>query len=176
MNHIDTSDYYGPHVTNQIDPEALHPYSDGLVIVTKIGDRRGKDGSVLPALSPTELRQAVRDNLRNLGLHVLHVVNFRNMRCRKGIRLEEAAAPGAKWKLELCRNCVGGGPKPPTNTDVTWSHQGVSPGRKSLKSIARRGVSVSRGERRRNRFPACSFSRLRSRAHCAVTATCRRAA
>lgn len=79
VNHIDTSDFYGPHVTNQIIREALHPYADDLVIVTKIGARRGDDGSWLPAFSPQELKQAVHDNLRNLGLDVLDVVNMRVM-------------------------------------------------------------------------------------------------
>lgn len=79
VNHIDTSDFYGPHVTNQIIREALHPYPDDLVIVTKIGARRGHDASWLPAFSPAELRQAVHDNLRNLGLEALDVVNFRVM-------------------------------------------------------------------------------------------------
>ena len=78
-NHIDTSDFYGPHVTNQLIREALHPYPDDLVIVTKIGARRGADGSWLPAFSPEELTQAVHDNLRNLGLDVLDVVNLRIM-------------------------------------------------------------------------------------------------
>ncbi len=79
VDHIDTSDYYGPHVTNQIIREALHPYPDNLTIVTKIGARRGNDGSWLPARSAAELTQAVHDNLRNLGLDVLDVVNFRIM-------------------------------------------------------------------------------------------------
>lgn len=79
VNHIDTSDFYGPHVTNQLIREALHPYSDDLVIVTKIGARRGPDGSWLPAFSPEELTQAVHDNLRHLGLEVLDVVNLRSM-------------------------------------------------------------------------------------------------
>jgi pyridoxine 4-dehydrogenase len=79
VNHIDTSDYYGPHITNQLIREALHPYPDDLVIVTKIGATRGDDGSWLPALSPAELRQAVHDNLRNLSLDVLDVVNLRSM-------------------------------------------------------------------------------------------------
>lgn len=79
VNHIDTSDFYGPHVTNQLIREALAPYSDDLVIVTKIGARRGADGSWLPALSPKDLIQAVHDNLRNLGLDVLDVVNLRIM-------------------------------------------------------------------------------------------------
>jgi pyridoxine 4-dehydrogenase len=79
VNHIDTSDFYGPHVTNQIIRKALHPYSDGLVIVTKIGARRGADGAWLPAFSAEELTSAVHDNLRNLGLDVLEVVNLRSM-------------------------------------------------------------------------------------------------
>jgi aryl-alcohol dehydrogenase-like predicted oxidoreductase len=79
VNHIDTSDYYGPHVTNRLIREALHPYPDDLVIVTKIGARRGTDGSWLPAFSPAELTQAVHDNLENLGIDVLDVVNFRIM-------------------------------------------------------------------------------------------------
>jgi len=77
VNHIDTSDYYGPHVTNQIIKQALHPYPDGLVIVTKVGARRGSDKSWIPALSPQELIDAVHDNLRNLGLDTLDVVNLR---------------------------------------------------------------------------------------------------
>jgi pyridoxine 4-dehydrogenase len=79
VNHIDTSDYYGPHITNQLIREALHPYPDDLVIVTKIGARRGDDASWLAASSPAELTQAVHDNLRNLSLDVLDVVNLRNM-------------------------------------------------------------------------------------------------
>jgi aryl-alcohol dehydrogenase-like predicted oxidoreductase len=77
VNHIDTSDYYGPHVTNQIIKKALHPYSDDLVIVTKVGARRGEDKSWLHALSRHELIDAVHDNLRNLGLEKLDVVNLR---------------------------------------------------------------------------------------------------
>jgi aryl-alcohol dehydrogenase-like predicted oxidoreductase len=79
VNHIDTSDFYGPHVTNQLIREALAPYPDDLVIVTKISAKRGADGSWLPAFSPEELTQAVHDNLRNLGLDVLEVVNLRSM-------------------------------------------------------------------------------------------------
>ena len=79
VNHIDTSDFYGPHVTNQIIREALHPYNDDLVIVTKIGARRDDKGAWLPAFSPAELKQAVHDNLRNLGVDVLDVVNLRVM-------------------------------------------------------------------------------------------------
>jgi pyridoxine 4-dehydrogenase len=79
VNHIDTSDYYGPHVTNQLIREALHPYPDDLVIVTKIGARRGTDGSVLAASSPDELIRAVHDNLRNLDVDALDVVNLRNV-------------------------------------------------------------------------------------------------
>lgn len=79
VNHIDTSDFYGPHITNQLIREALHPYRDDVVIVTKIGARRGPDASWLPAFSAQELEQAVHDNLRNLGLDVLDVVNLRAM-------------------------------------------------------------------------------------------------
>jgi pyridoxine 4-dehydrogenase len=79
VNHIDTSDFYGPHVTNRLIREALAPYPDDLVIVTKVGARRGEDGSWLPASSPEALTQAVRDNLRNLGLEVLDLVNLRVM-------------------------------------------------------------------------------------------------
>jgi pyridoxine 4-dehydrogenase len=79
VNHIDTSDFYGPHITNRIIREALHPYSDDLTIVTKVGARRGADGSWIPAMSPDELTQAVHDNVRNLGVDVLDVVNLRSM-------------------------------------------------------------------------------------------------
>ncbi len=79
VNHIDTSDYYGPHVTNQIIRRALSPYGDDLVIVTKVGARRGKDGSWIPAFSREELMGAVQDNLRNLGLDALDVVNLRSL-------------------------------------------------------------------------------------------------
>jgi len=79
VNHIDTSDFYGPHVTNQIIREALHPYPDDLVIVTKLGAVRGEDGSWLPAMEPEDLRRGVHDNLRNLGLDALDVVNVRIM-------------------------------------------------------------------------------------------------
>jgi aryl-alcohol dehydrogenase-like predicted oxidoreductase len=77
INHIDTSDYYGPHVTNQIIKEALHPYPDDLHIVTKVGARRDAEGGWPLARAPKELRQAVYDNLENLGLDVLDVVNLR---------------------------------------------------------------------------------------------------
>jgi aryl-alcohol dehydrogenase-like predicted oxidoreductase len=77
VNHIDTSDFYGPHVTNQIIKQALHPYRDDLVIVTKVGARRGTDKSWIHALSRQELTEAVHDNLRNLGLDTLDVVNLR---------------------------------------------------------------------------------------------------
>jgi aryl-alcohol dehydrogenase-like predicted oxidoreductase len=79
VDHIDTSDFYGPHVTNRLIREALHPYSDDLVIVTKIGARRGDDASWLPAYAPEELTQAVHDNLRNLERDVMDVVNLRVM-------------------------------------------------------------------------------------------------
>lgn len=77
VDHIDTSDFYGPHVTNQIIRQALHPYPKGLVIVTKLGARRGEDKSWIPALSAEELTSGVHDNLRNLGLDALDVVNLR---------------------------------------------------------------------------------------------------
>jgi len=77
VNHVDTSDYYGPHVTNQLIKEALHPYPEGLVIVTKLGARRGPDKSWIPALSREELIGGVQNNLKNLGLDVLDVVNLR---------------------------------------------------------------------------------------------------
>ncbi|MBV8351593.1 MAG: aldo/keto reductase family oxidoreductase [Verrucomicrobia bacterium] len=79
VNHIDTADFYGPHVTNQIIRKALSPYPDDLVIVTKVSARRGEDGSWIPALSREELITAVHDNLRNLGLDALDVVNLRSM-------------------------------------------------------------------------------------------------
>ncbi|WP_369935241.1 aldo/keto reductase family oxidoreductase [Xanthomonas tesorieronis] len=79
VDHIDTSDFYGPHITNQLIREALHPYPQHLTIVTKVGALRGGDASWLPAQSPAELTQAVHDNLRNLGLDVLDVVNLRVM-------------------------------------------------------------------------------------------------
>ena len=79
VDHIDTSDYYGPHITNQLIREALHPYPEDLVIVTKIGARRGENGSWNPAFSAEDLTSAVHDNLRNLGLDVLDVVNLRIM-------------------------------------------------------------------------------------------------
>ena len=77
VNHIDTADFYGPHVTNQIIRQALHPYPAGLVIVTKLGARRPPDGSWQSAISPLDLTAAVHDNLRNLGLDALDIVNFR---------------------------------------------------------------------------------------------------
>src|SRR5471030_219372 len=79
VNHIDTSDYYGPHITNQLIREALHPYPDELVIVTKVGAIRGNDGSWIAALEPEDLKRGVHDNLRNLGLDALDVVNVRIM-------------------------------------------------------------------------------------------------
>jgi aryl-alcohol dehydrogenase-like predicted oxidoreductase len=79
VNHIDTSDFYGPHITNQLIREALHPYPDDLIIVTKIGALRGEDASWNPAFSAEELTRAVHDNLRNLGVDVLDVVNLRVM-------------------------------------------------------------------------------------------------
>ncbi len=85
VNHIDTSDFYGPHVTNQLIREALHPYPSDLLIVTKVGARRGENGAWLRADSPQELTQAVHDNLRNLGLDALEVVNVRSMHSARGL-------------------------------------------------------------------------------------------
>ena len=93
VDHIDTSDYYGPHVTNQLIREALHPYPDDLVIVTKIGAKRGEDGSWNKAFSAEELTQAVHDNLRNLGLEVLEVVNLRDMFDVRGLAEGSIEAP-----------------------------------------------------------------------------------
>lgn len=79
INHIDTSDFYGPHITNQIIRQALHPYPEDLVIVTKVGARRPEDGSWVPAMSQQDLTEAIHDNLRNLGLDAIDVVNLRLM-------------------------------------------------------------------------------------------------
>ena len=79
VNHIDTSDYYGPYVTNELIREALHPYPEDLVIVTKVGANRGADASWNPAMAPAELESAVHDNLSRLGLDALEVVNLRIM-------------------------------------------------------------------------------------------------
>ena len=79
INHIDTSDFYGPHITNQIIRQALHPYPEDLVIVTKVGARRPEDGSWVPAMSRQDLTEAIHDNLRNLGLDAIDVVNLRFM-------------------------------------------------------------------------------------------------
>lgn len=102
INHIDTSDFYGPHVTNQIIREALHPYRDGLTIVTKIGFARGADQSWLPAASPQQLRDAVHDNLRNLGLDALDVVNYRapGVQGADGSSIGEAIATMQRLKQE----------------------------------------------------------------------------
>src|SRR5579862_7059063 len=79
VNHVDTADFYGPHITNQIIRRALSPYPDDLVIVTKVSARRGEDGSWIPAFSREELTAQIHDNLRNLGLDVLDIVNLRSM-------------------------------------------------------------------------------------------------
>ncbi len=93
VNHIDTSDFYGPHVTNRLIREALAPYPDDLLIVTKIGARRGDDASWLPAFEPDELARAVEDNLTNLGLETLDVVNLRLMFDVHGPAKGSLAAP-----------------------------------------------------------------------------------
>ncbi|OYV40779.1 MAG: oxidoreductase [Rhodospirillales bacterium 20-64-7] len=93
IDHLDTSDFYGPHVTNQLIREALHPYPAALSIVTKVSARRGPDGAWIPALSPEELTGAVHDNLRNLGLDALEVVNLRSMYAVHGPAEGSIAAP-----------------------------------------------------------------------------------
>lgn len=93
VDHIDTSDFYGPHVTNRLIREALSPYSDDLLIVTKIGARRGDDAAWLPAFAPDELARAVEDNLTNLGLETLDVVNLRLMFGVHGPAEGSVAAP-----------------------------------------------------------------------------------
>src|SRR5277367_1095583 len=93
VNHIDTSDYYGPHVTNQIIRQALHPYPSELVIVTKLGARRPPDGSWQPAFSPQDLTAGVHDNLRNLGLDALDIVNYRAMGSIHGPKEGSLAEP-----------------------------------------------------------------------------------
>ena len=93
VDHIDTSDFYGPHVTNQLIREALHPYTDGLVIVTKVGAVRGEDASWNPAIGADELTRAVHDNLRNLGLDALDVVNLRVMSDGHGLGTASLEAP-----------------------------------------------------------------------------------
>ena len=85
VDHIDTSDYYGPHVTNQIIRKAIHPYPAGMVIVTKLGGRREADKSWQPAKSPADLTAGVHDNLRNLGLDALDIVNYRFMGSGHGL-------------------------------------------------------------------------------------------
>ena len=104
VNHIDTSDFYGPHVTNQIIREALHPYKPDLTLVTKLGAKRGPDGAWLPAASPEELTQAVHDNLRNLGLDYLEVANMR-------LWGTATARRGARWSpISPCwQNCSAKG-------------------------------------------------------------------
>lgn len=92
VNHIDTSDFYGPHVTNQIIRQALHPYPSDLVIVTKVGARRPADQSWQPAISPDDLTAAVHDNLRNLGLDTLDIVNYRAMGSGHGLQEGSIAA------------------------------------------------------------------------------------
>ncbi|WP_156680632.1 aldo/keto reductase family oxidoreductase [Sphingomonas profundi] len=93
VNHIDTSDYYGPHFTNRLIREALSPYPDDLLIVTKIGARRGEDASWLPAFEPDELARAVEDNLANLALEALDLVNLRLMFSAHGPAEGSLAAP-----------------------------------------------------------------------------------
>ena len=103
VNHIDTSDYYGPHVTNEIIREALAPYPDDLHIVTKVGARRDEEGGWPPARTPAELREQVHDNLRRLGLDVLDVVNLR-------VGGFQAPEPGSlAEQFEALRSCSSRG-------------------------------------------------------------------
>jgi aryl-alcohol dehydrogenase-like predicted oxidoreductase len=102
VNHIDTSDFYGPHVTNEIIREALYPYGDDLVIVTKIGARRTSDAAWVPAFTPAELRAAVQDNLKRVGLEALDVVNLRAMFSASG-PAEGSLAEGLGALVELKR-------------------------------------------------------------------------
>jgi aryl-alcohol dehydrogenase-like predicted oxidoreductase len=96
VDHIDTSDFYGPHVTNKLIREALHPYPDDLAIVTKVGARRNDKAEWVHAFSPGEIRQAVHDNLRNLGLDAIEVVNLRNIH---GIHAPEEAPLGPQLEM-----------------------------------------------------------------------------
>src|ERR1700691_5766208 len=109
VNHIDTSDYYGPHVTNQIIKEALHPYADGLVIVTKVGARRGPDKSWAHARSRQDIIDAVHDNLRNLGLDALDVVNLRigGFTAPTDEPFEEPLTALAEWKQQGLIRAIG---------------------------------------------------------------------
>jgi aryl-alcohol dehydrogenase-like predicted oxidoreductase len=112
VNHIDTSDFYGPHITNQIIRKALHPYPSGLVIVTKLGARRPADKSWQPAISPQELSAGVEDNLRNLGLDALDIVNYRAkgaVHPEEGSIAEQVAVLENLAGRQMTRNC-----SPPT--------------------------------------------------------------
>ena len=102
VNHIDTSDFYGPHVTNQTIREALEPYPAGLVIVTKLGARRPEDGSWLPAVTPDELEAGLHDNLKNLGLEAMDIVNYRHMGTGHGLD-ERSIAEGITKLADLKR-------------------------------------------------------------------------
>jgi pyridoxine 4-dehydrogenase len=107
VNHIDTSDFYGPHITNQIIREALRPYPEHLVIVTKVGAKRGSLGSVHPAMSREDITQAVHDNLRNLGVEVLDVVNMRSM-----LRNDGPAEGSLEAPLTVLGRSSAPGPRP----------------------------------------------------------------
>ena len=107
VNHIDTSDFYGPHVTNQLIRKALHPYSDDLIIVTKIGARRSSDRSWQPAFSPKELTEAVHNNLRNLGLDVIDVVNLAACSASMGRPKARSRSRSAQWLSFSARDWYG---------------------------------------------------------------------
>ena len=148
VTHIDTSDFYGPHVTNRIIREALHPYPDDLVIVTKIGAKRGKDDSWLPAFSREELTQAVHDNLRNLRLDVLDVVNLRSM--------FDPHHP-VEGSLEAPLTAISAA-SPVPSTSTARSPAGAAPLRPSPPLAARSGRDPVRsgdhGHRQRELLPA----------------------
>ncbi len=158
-NHIDTSDFYGPHITNQLIREALHPYADELVIVTKVGAVRGEDGSWLAALEPEDIQRAVYDNLRNLGLDVLDIVNLRNM----GNIHSPAEGSIEKQGRGTCRTTAprSGASHRPEQCDLNADHRGAAPRADRLRS-----ESIQSGPARRR----CAGRRTGGQGHrlCAV--------
>ena len=158
VNHIDTSDYYGPYVTNELIREALHPYPDDLVIVTKIGAKRGADASWNPAMAPAELEGAVHDNLSRLGLEALAVVNLRIMGTVHGPSEGSIEAP-----LSVASRSSAAGSRPshrPQQRHADAVHGGAADLRHRLRaehvqSGASRGRSSDRATcPRRNRLCA----------------------
>ena len=153
VNHIDTSDYYGPYVTNELIREALHPYPDDLVIVTKIGAKRGADASWNPAMAPAELESAVHDNLSRLGLDALEVVNLRIMGTVHGpaegpieaplTRARGASAAGSRpsHRAQQCHADADHGGAPDLRNRLRAEHVqcGASRGRRSDRPACPRG-------------------------------------